>query len=116
MILAADPDLGVIWGRHLARAGMAVSVATDQAEAIAALCNIAIDIIVIDMVLCDGSAMAVADFANYRRPEARVIFVSNSRFFSDGSIFQHMSNACAVIPAKVTPEDLEAVVSYHGTA
>ena len=36
-----------------------------------------------------GVAMAVADFASYRRPEARVIFVTNTSFFSDGSIFAH---------------------------
>lgn len=73
----------------------------------------AYDIIVLDLVLDNGSALAVADFASYRRPDARVIFVTNTSFFSDGSIFAHSPNACAYVQSETPPEDLAAMVEHY---
>jgi len=66
-------------------------------------------------VLENGSALAVADYANYRQPDARVIFVTNTSFFSDGSIFAHSANARAFVPSGTPPEDLAAMVEHYGT-
>lgn len=71
------------------------------------------EIIVLDLVLDNGSALAVADFASYRRPDARVIFVTNTSFFSDGSIFAHSPNACAYVQSETPPEDLAAMVEHY---
>lgn len=71
------------------------------------------EIIVLDLVLEGGSALAVADFASYRRPDARVIFVTNTSFFSDGSIFAHSPNACAYVQSEAPPEDLAAMVEHY---
>ncbi len=71
------------------------------------------EIIVLDLVLVNGSALAVADFASYRRPDARVIFVTNTSFFSDGSIFAHSPNACAYVQSETPPEDLAAMVEHY---
>jgi len=64
-------------------------------------------------VLGDGAALTVADFASYRQPEARIIFVTNAGFFSDGSIFQFFGNAAAIVPCTTPPEDLAALVEHH---
>nr|WP_242601356.1 hypothetical protein [Pseudaestuariivita atlantica] len=93
---------------------MKVTQVGGQSGAISALTTRTFDIIVTDLMLQEGSALAVADFANYRHPEARVIFVTNTTFFSDGSIFQHCSNACAYLPRGFKPEDLAALVEHHG--
>jgi hypothetical protein len=63
--------------------------------------------------LDDGSAFAVADYASFRHPDAGVIFVSNTSFFSDGSIFQLCSNACAFVPSATQPDDLAAMVEHY---
>jgi hypothetical protein len=60
-----------------------------------------------------GSAFAVADFASYRRPEARVVFVTRSSFFSDGSIFSLVPNACGFFRIDTPPEDLAAIVHHY---
>ena len=112
--MACNKDVGAIWGRHIARNGAEVIVADNQAEAISVLQDRRVDIIVVDVVLTDGSAIAIADFASYRQPKTKVVFVSNSNFFSDGSIFQLIPNACAVMPSDVAPDDLEAIVVHHG--
>lgn len=84
-----------------------------QEAAILALCAGDFDIIVLDLVIEEGSALAVADFASYRRPDARVIFVTNTSFFSDGSIFAHSPTACAFVQSAMPPEDLAAMVEHY---
>lgn len=116
LIVQSSPELGLIWQRHLQRCGMTVHVAESQEQAIHMLGRCSPDIIILDLVLQDGSALAVADFANYRLPEARVIFVTNTRFFSDGSIFAHAANACAFVQTSTPPDDLAAMVEHYGNA
>ncbi|MEO1733278.1 MAG: response regulator [Pseudomonadota bacterium] len=113
LIVEAKPELGFIWQRHLMRQGADVEVAHSQERAIVALHTRCYDIIVLDLVLPGGSALAVADFASYRRPQARVIFVTNTSFFSDGSIFAHSPNACAYVQSEAPPEDLAAMVAHY---
>ncbi len=48
----------------------------------------------LDLMLDEGSALAVADFAAFRQPWAKVMFLTDSAVFSDGSIFTHCQNAC----------------------
>lgn len=114
LIVESKPELGRLWQRHLQRMGASVDVVFSQGEAVMALQNSDFDILVLDLVLEDGSALAVADFASYRRPDARVIFVTNTSFFSDGSIFSVAPNACAFLPAATPPEDLAAMVEHYG--
>jgi DNA-binding NtrC family response regulator len=113
LIVESNPDLGWLWKRHLERQGAVVTLVCGQEQAIDALCREEFSVIVLDLVLEDGSALAVADFASYRRPGARVIFVTNTSFFSDGSIFAHSPNACAYVQSGTPPEDLAAMVEHY---
>ncbi len=113
LIVESNRGLSAVWCRHLERFGAYVDCATDQYSATNLLQEASFDVIVLDLVLENGSALAVADFANYRQPEARVMFVTNTSFFSDGSIFQHCTNACAYLPSATPPEDLAAMVEHY---
>ncbi|MBE1285883.1 MAG: response regulator [Rhodobacteraceae bacterium] len=116
LIVESNPDLGGLWKRHLERQGAVVTLVPSQEAAIHALYGDDYDIIVLDLVLESGSALAVADFASYRRPDARVIFVTNTSFFSDGSIFAHSPNACAFVQSGTLPEDLAAMVEHYASS
>ena len=113
LIVESQLELGLLWQRHLCRHMLNVNLVSDEEEAIQALAQQAYDIIVLDLVLKQGSALAVADFASYRRPQARVLFVTNTSFFSDGSIFSHSSNACGYVQSETPPEDLAAMVEHY---
>ncbi|MCK0150344.1 response regulator [Marivita sp. S6314] len=113
LIVQNNPSLGQIWQRHLLRHGHEAEIALDQDVAIERLSDQFYPIIILDVVLHDGSAIAVADYASYRHPTAKIIFVTNSGFFSDGSIFQLCANACAFVPAATEPEDLTAMVEHY---
>jgi DNA-binding response OmpR family regulator len=113
LIVESSKPLGAVWKLHLVRLGATVLVAATQEEAVEALRNDEYEIIILDLVIEGGSAFAVADFASYRRPDARVVFVTNTTFFSDGSIFQHIPNAYAFVPTETPPEDLVAIVEHY---
>lgn len=114
LIVESNRELARVWARSLERHGVDVVSADSEDSAIASLNTMPIDVIVMNVQLGDGNALAIADYAAYRAPNARVIFVTNSSFFSDGSIFSHVTNAHACVPGETPPEDLAALVEYHG--
>jgi len=116
LIVEGNRDLGELWARHLRRQGGEVCLVHSQHAAILKLQAEEFEIIVLDLILENGSALAVADFASYRSPETRVVFVTDTSFFSDGSIFAHSANACAYVPSSTPPEDLAAIVEHYGAA
>jgi len=115
LIVESDANLGWLWQRHLERRGFLVECARTQDEAAESIAEGEPDIIILDLVLSEGSALAVADYASYRRPEARVIFVTSASFFSDGSIFALAPNACAFLSKGTAPDDIASVVEHYGT-
>ncbi|MEL7098077.1 MAG: response regulator [Pseudomonadota bacterium] len=116
LIVESAAHMARLWAAHLERGGMQVEIATSQEVAIASLSRNCPDVIVLDLVLEEGSALAVSDYASYRCPDARVIFVTNTTFFSDGSIFAHAENACAFVQSQTPPEDLAAMVEHYAAA
>ncbi|SFR31835.1 Response regulator receiver domain-containing protein [Yoonia tamlensis] len=114
LIAQSNENLGMLWKQHLERLCAHVTLVQTSDAAIAALAEQEFDVIVLDLVLREGSALAVADVANYRQPRANVVFVTNTTFFSDGSIFNHSPNARAFIESTTAPNDLAAIVEYYG--
>jgi len=114
LIVESVSELATLWKSHLERQGMTVTCTRGQEDAIAHLSEHVTDIIILDLVIDEGSALAVADYTNYRQPDARVIFVTNTSFFSDGSIFAHSANARAFVQSGTPPEDLAAMVAHYG--
>ncbi|MBE9637670.1 response regulator [Salipiger mangrovisoli] len=114
LIVQADRILAGRWSKHLEHNGADVRIVADQESATRLMQTEEVDVIVLDLMLASGSALAVADFASYRRPDCRVVFVTDSPVFSDGSIFQHCANACAYLPSATAPADLAAMIEHYG--
>ena len=114
LIVERNHELGRLWQRHIERYGHDVVLADGQTSALAHLSRQPFSVVVLNLVLGAGSAFAIADVLSYRCPEARVIFVTNTSFFSDGSIFSLIGNAAAFLATDAPPDDLAAVVDYHG--
>ncbi|WP_116131262.1 response regulator [Tropicimonas sp. IMCC34043] len=114
LIVESNKDLGWVWKRHLERSGQSVTLAQSQEEAVDVVCGADLDVIILDVVLEEGSAFAIADYASYHSPRTKVVFVTNTTFFSDGSIFQIAPNACAYLRTATPPEDLALMVEHFG--
>lgn len=116
LIVANNADLARIWARHMERQNKKVVIVSTQDDAFETLRDVTVEVVVLDLLLEDGSAMAVADFVNYRQPDARIVFVTKDSFFSDGSLFTHIPNMAAILQEKTRPQDLAEIVAYHGRA
>ena len=112
LIAENNADLGRFWGRFLERRGCKVTLATTQKEAISAMRFEEFDALVIDLVLPDGGAIALSDYATYRFPDIAIITVTSSNFFSDGSLFSMIPNARGVMRAPFRPDDLAALLEH----
>lgn len=116
LIVAENAGLARIWARHLERQGQNVVLSTMANEAIELIRENEFGVILLDLMLERGSAFMVADYASYRRPQAKIVFVNRTSFFSDGSLFQHSPNAVAIVGQNAPPNDLAEIVAYHGRA
>lgn len=116
LIVESETGLAQIWLRHLQRMGMTVRHCRTQNDAMNRLRGWDADVLILNIMLSEGSALAVADYASYRLPDAQIIFVTNTSFFSDGSIFSFAPNACAFVQTATPPEDLAAMVEHYGPA
>ncbi len=116
-VLIAEKQAGLadMWQRHLERNGANVCIAQDAERAVRALNHAEVDVLVINLSLDQGVALSIADYAAYRRPDAKVVFVTSKTFFSDGSIFQHCANVAVMLPEDTPPQDLAAVVEHYAT-
>jgi DNA-binding NtrC family response regulator len=114
MIVQRNVSLGGLWKRHLERLKVDVTLVHSEASALLALDTCLFDVILLDVVLKEGSALAVSDLAQFRQPNANVVFVTDTTFFSDGSIFNHCANARAFIKTATPPQDVAAIVHHYG--
>lgn len=114
LIVESDADLGRLWQRHMERQGLTVRLEDGQARAISALREVQFGVIVLDLALREGSALAVADYASYRHPQVQIILVNSTSFFSDGSIFALCANARAYVQTGTPPQDLAAMALHYG--
>ena len=115
LIVQSNQHLGELWKRHLERLHADVEHVCVGADALQRIEDSTYDVIVLDLVLSEGSALTIADFAQFRQPEANVVFVTDTTFFSDGSIFNHSANARAFIETTTPPKDLAAIVHHYGS-
>ncbi|BBU54576.1 response regulator [Mameliella alba] len=116
LIVENSEPLAQLWQRHIQRGGARVWTASTEEAAFDLLAAQSFDIIILDVVLEGGNALAVSDLAQFRQPEARIIFVTNTTFFSDGSIFNLCANACAFLPSSTSPDDLATMVRHYARA
>ncbi|GGL75070.1 response regulator [Wenxinia marina] len=115
LIVENKVELAEIWRRHLAREIEQVDIAASADEAIGRVAATDYAVVVIDLSLAEGdSPISVADYVQYRRPDCRIIYVTDRTFFSDGSIFSITPQLRALVPADSTPEDLAALVEHYG--
>lgn len=114
LIVQRNVNLGDLWRRHLERLKVEVTLVHSEASALRALDTCPYDVILLDIVLAEGSALAVSDLAQFRQPNANVVFVTDTTFFSDGSIFNHCANARAFIKTATPPQDVAAIVHHYG--
>ncbi|MEH6775336.1 MAG: response regulator transcription factor [Cereibacter changlensis] len=116
LIVESREDLAESWAAPLRAAGCIVHLTRSQEAAVLVLVRQRIEVVMLDLMLQEGSPLAVADFAGFRQPWAKVVFLTDSAVFSDGSIFSLCANACAFLRTATPAQDLAAIVEHYGAA
>jgi CheY-like chemotaxis protein len=114
LIVESNIELVQLWKGYLERLHITVTLADTGHRALNLIQQKSFDVIVIDLVLRQGSPLVIADMAQFHQPDANVVFVTDTTFFSDGSIFSHSANARAFIESHTPPDDLAAIVHHYG--
>ncbi|KQI71910.1 chemotaxis protein CheY [Loktanella sp. 5RATIMAR09] len=115
LIVQRNENLGGIWQRHLERLEVDVTCVQSAASALNLISGETFDVIVLDLMPAEGAALAVADLVRFRQPRANIVFVTDTTFFSDGSIFNYAANARAFVKTATPPQDLAAIVHHYGS-
>jgi len=113
LIAVDEMEIGTIWAASIERMGAQVLLTDAPATALETIREVDIAVVVIGLGLGAGKAFDIANFTSYRRPDAGVVFVTNSTFFSDGSVFSHVTNARAIVPVSTPPDDLAMMVEHY---
>ena len=114
LIVQEQVELACLWAGVLTRRGVKTTVVSSEDEAIVWLEMNTPRVVILSLELSAGSAFAVADFVGFRHPDAKIIPVTASSFFSDGSVFAHIPNTCTTLGPKTPPEDLAHIVEHYG--
>ncbi len=69
LVVESNQPLAGIWQKHLERHGVEVVLASGYDDATDNLREADFNVLILDAALEDDSALSVADFASYRRPE-----------------------------------------------
>lgn len=113
LMVQQNQDLSDLWAKFLQRQGASVLQSSTQQDAINKLRFERFDALVLDLVLPDGGAIAISDYATYKYPDVPIIAVTSTSFFSDGSIFEVIPNARSLMRTPLRPDDLAAVIQHY---
>jgi len=116
LLVQANANLSSVWAAFLRREGIETIEAATQSEAVELLRFHAFDALVLDLVLPDGGAIAISDYATYKHPDIPIIAVTSTSFFTDGSIFELIPNARSLMRTPLRPHDLAAVLDHYTPA
>jgi DNA-binding NtrC family response regulator len=115
LIVEEHQSRGQIWKQFMERQGATVCFVSSSNAATDALNCQKFDALVINIAMANSAILAVSDLAGYKNPDIAIITVTSGSFFSDGSIFKLIPNACGCVGGDVPPKDLADMVSHYAS-
>ncbi|SHI84376.1 hypothetical protein [Wenxinia saemankumensis] len=112
LLVDAPSDRAANWAAHLRGAGFNVERVETTEAGLESLRPAGTDIAIVNFDL-DGIA-ALADFCQFRRPDLRLIAVTDDADLTRGGAFAMSPQARAVIGGGTPAADLAALVEHYG--
>ncbi len=116
LIVESNQSLTDLWRRHLACHGAHIWAERDYDTAIDVIEREPLNIIILASDINEGGALALADLAGFRQPDAQIIFVTSSKACDDTSLFNLYPNACCCVPLHTRPADLAVMAEHYARA
>ncbi|MEM6758450.1 MAG: response regulator [Pseudomonadota bacterium] len=112
LILEDDPTLRFAFCEAVEAAGLDVISAASVGDATALLRRYRPDVLLLDLMVGPDCSTDVADYAAVAAPSAAVIYITGSRLFPRGEIFDMSRNARLMLRKPVNLEELADMVQY----
>ena len=116
LVLEDDPILRSVWADTLGDEGFEVHEAAEAAEAIALIARQRFEVLVLDLMLDEGTSESVSSYAKVVAPHAFVVLVTGSGLFPNGEHRHEMPGVDWLLRKPVAIADLAAVVAHAGSA
>ena len=112
--LVADDnaDLARLWALALEGDGHDVTVCTDGDAAVNQMRVQDFDLLILDLFMPGGGALALARVAVYNNPAAQVLVVTGADCFAFGELLEMGDNIAMVLRKPVSPTDLRSYVAH----
>lgn len=107
LLLEPDHHHGIAQQEALERAGHCVVRTTNMAHALAQFRNFEPDLLVMELMLDDQTALPLADYAAFARPSAEVVLIVRQGLFPNGELYQMATNLAWILR---DPQDTSAMV------
>ena len=115
LVLEDDPILRSVWVDALADEGFEVHEAAESDEAIALIARQRFDVLVLDLMLGEGTSEGVSGYAEVAAPQSFTILVTGSGLFPNGEHRHEMPGVDWILRKPVAIADLAAVVAHAGS-
>ena len=115
LVLEDDPILRSVWVDALEDEGCEVHEAAEADEAIALIARQRFDVLVLDLMLEEGTSESVSSYAKVVAPRAFVVLVTGSGLFPNGEHRHEMPGVDWILRKPVAIADLTAVVAHAGS-
>ena len=92
LLLEPDPKHGAAQEAALEHAGHRVACAATIHEALDRIRSFSPDLLVMELILEDQTALPVADYAAFACPDAEIVFIVRSGLFAHGELYQMTPN------------------------
>ena len=115
--LVADDnaDLARLWALALSADGHHVTTCIDGHDAVNQMRVADFDLLVLDLFMPGGGALALARVAIYNNPDAQVVVITGAECFAYGELLEMGENIAMVLRKPVSPKDLRSLVSHLET-
>lgn len=112
LLLEDDPGLSFTFSEALKEDGCDVTAVSSCAEAVSILQTARPDLIILDLHIGSEDSINVASFAAYKVPTTPVLYITGSRLFTHGELFDMGNNIRWVLRKPVSLPDLKSMVGH----
>ncbi len=112
LVLEDDHRLRFALSEFLEDCGHVVQMVEKIGQACDALKHFRPDVLLLDLMIGTQTSIQVTGLAEYRCPDAEVVFLTGSQMFPNGELFEQASNAAIVLRKPVNFHDLQEMILH----
>ncbi len=112
LVLEDDPALRFALSEVLEECGHLAYAAGDIPAAYEILNQVTPDLLLLDLMIGSVDSIQVADLAGYRIPDAEVIYLTGTKKYPNGELFDLSRNASWVLRKPIDFNELKAMLAH----